>query len=106
MTETLTYQFRDPASLATWTKLSLYAQLTISCVAIVSGYLEYEVLVGIRDGSFESQQAAVDVAEASDARQSLVALVQFVILIGSGFLILRWIHRVNWNARALGAKGM
>lgn len=70
------------------------------------GYLEYDVLSGLRDGSFQSQEAAVRAAEASDARQGFVGIVQLIVLIGSGFLILRWIHRANWNARALGAQNL
>jgi hypothetical protein len=102
----VTYNFRDPTSLAKWTKLSLYAQMAISLVALVSGYLEYETLVALKEGAFDSEQAAVNAAEASDSRQGLVGIVQFAVITVSGFLILRWIHRINWNARALGAENM
>lgn len=165
----MTYQFRDPISLTKWTKLSLYAQIGVTVVALISGYLEYETLIGLKEGSFESQQAAVSAAEptikdygallgpppsdevkdygsllgpppsdevkdysalfgspskkptvedygamwsspseaeASDARQGIVGLGQLIVLVASGFLILRWIHRANWNARALGAENM
>jgi hypothetical protein len=106
MAQPQSYPYRDPASLAKWTVASIYAQLGISLVAIASGYLEYDVLAALRDGAFDSPEAASAAAEASDERQALVALVQVTILIVSGFLILRWIHRANWNARALGAQGM
>jgi hypothetical protein len=100
------WPYRDPTSLAKWTVRSIYAQLGISLVAILSGYLEYDLLAALRDGAFDSQEAASAAAEASDARQAMVALVQVAILVASGFLILRWIHRANWNARALGAEGL
>ena len=100
------YMFRDADALVRWVRLSIYAQLAISLIAVVAGYLEYGVLSGIRDGVFASQQAAIDAAEASDARQGLIGLAQIVISIVSGILILRWIHRANWNARALGARNM
>ena len=100
------YAFRDPALLVRWTKVSIYAQLLTSCIALISGYLEYEVLAGLQNGAFESQQAAISAAEASDARQGVVGIAQFVTFIVSGILILRWIHRVNWNARALGAQNL
>jgi hypothetical protein len=106
MAEPQVYPYRDPTSLVKWTRWSIYAQMGITAVAIMSGYLEYEVLAGLRDGVFESDEAATAAAEASDARQGIVAIIQFLILVVSGFLILRWIHRVNWNARALGAQGM
>lgn len=102
----MTYNFRDATSLAKWTTLSLYAQIAVTVGALISGYLEYETLIALKEGTFESQQAAVSAAEASDNRQGLVGLAQLIVLIASGFLILRWIHRANWNARALGAENM
>ena len=100
------YPFRDAAALVKWARWSIYAQLAVGLLAVVSGYLEYGVLSGIRDGDFASQQAAIDAAEASDVRQALIGLLQIVVAIVSGILILRWIHRANWNARALGARGL
>lgn len=106
MTQPQAYPYRDPTSLVKWTRASIFAQLGISVIAIMSGYLEYEVLAALRDGTFASQDAATAAAEASDARQAMVALVQIAIIVVSGVLILRWIHRANWNARALGAQGL
>lgn len=86
--------------------MGLYAQIAISLAAVLSGYLEYQVLAGFRDSLFASEEAAISAAEASDARQGVVGILQVLVYIVSGFLILRWIHRANWNARALGAHGM
>ena len=102
----MTYSFRDPTSLAKWTRLFLYAHIAVSLAALVSGYVEYEMLIAMREGAYESQEALVSAAEANDTRQGLVGLVQFPVIVVSGVLILRWIHRSNWNARALGAKNM
>lgn len=104
--DTGTYHHRDATSLVHWVRLSLYAQVVISMVAVMSGALEYQILTGLRDGTFPSQEAAIGAAEASDARQGIVGMLQTLVYIFSGFLILRWIHRANWNARALGAHGM
>lgn len=106
MTQPQAYPYRDPASLVKWTRLSIYAQMAVSVVAIMSGYLQVEVLAALRDGTFGSPEAATAAAEANDERQGMVGLIQFAILIASAVLILRWIHRANWNARALGAQDM
>lgn len=98
--------FRDPRSLTRWVTYMLYAQVAISVVALGSGLLEYQLLSGIRDGTFPSQQAASIAAQASDQRQTMVGIVQLVLFIVSGFLILRWIHRAAGNARQLGATDM
>lgn len=102
----MTYPFRDAASLVRWTRMFLYAQMVMAVVAIGSGYLEYGTLSAMKDGVFESSEAAMAAAEASDARQGIVSLLQIIVMVVSGVLILRWIHRANWNARALGAHGM
>lgn len=102
----MTYSFRDSTSLAKWTKWSLYAQMAISVIAIISGYLEYQVLDAMGSGTFETQEALINAAEASDSRQGIVGLAQLVVFLTTAILVLRWIHRANWNARALGAKGM
>lgn len=106
MTQPQAYPYRDATSLVKWTRFSIYAQVAISAIAIVSGYLQIEVLTALGDGAFASQDAADAAAQANDERQGLVALVQLAVLVISGVLILRWIHRANWNARALGAQGM
>lgn len=100
------YEFRDLTSLTRWTKRSIVAHLAISCIAVVSGYLEHDLLVGFREGLFESEERATASAETSDTRQAIVGAAQLIILMTSGYLSLRWIHRAAGNARALGATGL
>lgn len=100
------YPFRDSSGLTRWTRSLLYAQIFVSVIALFSGYLEYDFLIGVRDGVFESQETAEAAAAASDSRQSIVGMVQLLVYIVAGILILRWIHRANWNARAFGAQNL
>lgn len=98
--------FRDPTGLTKWTKWFLYAQVVVALIAIISGMLEYQLLSDFKNGVYSSQDQAVAAGEASDVRQGIVGIVQMIIFIISGILILKWIHRANYNARQLGAKDM
>lgn len=98
--------FKDPESLTKWTKWSLYAQVFISIVALISNILEYQLFSDFQNGVYTSHELAFAAAQSSDARQGVVGMVQFFILLISGILILKWIYRANYNARQLGASEM
>jgi hypothetical protein len=98
--------FRDSGTLTKWVHYLLWAQVIVAALSLISGNLEYQLLSDFRDGAFASQQEAVAAAEASDQRQSLAGYLNLIVAVISGILILRWIHRANYNARQLGASGM
>ena len=98
--------FRNSDKLTSWVRYMLYVQIIVAVVSIISGYLEYELLSDYQNGVYTSQEKAVADGEASDQRQGLVGIVYLVVFVISGFLILRWIHRANYNARQLGAENM
>ncbi|HPE71211.1 MAG TPA: DUF4328 domain-containing protein [Candidatus Competibacter sp.] len=98
--------FRDPTVLTKWTKWFLYAQVIIAVIAIISGVLEYQLLSDFKNGVYSSQEQAVAAGEASDTRQGIVGIIQMIIFIISGVLMLKWIHRANYNARQIGAQDM
>lgn len=98
--------FRNSDKLTTWVRYMLYVQIIVAVVSIISGYLEYELLSDYQNGVYTSQEKAIADGEASDQRQGIVGIVYLVVFVISGFLILRWIHRANYNARQLGAENM
>lgn len=98
--------FRSSDNLTRGVRYMLYAQIVVAVVSIMSGYLEYELLSDYQYGVYTSQEKAVADGEASDKRQGIVGIVYLVVFVISGFLILRWIHRSNYNARQLGAENM
>lgn len=98
--------FRNSDSLTRWVKYMLYAQIIVASISILSGYLEYQLLSDYQNGVYTSQEMAVADGEASDQRQGIIGVVYLVVFVISGFLILRWIHRANYNARQLGAENM
>jgi hypothetical protein len=60
----------------------------------------------MQDGNFASEAEMMQAAEASDARQGFVGIVQFLILVVSGIWILRWIYVACSNARDLATSPM
>lgn len=84
----------------------LYAQILIAVIEVVFGNLEYQFLSDYQNGVYTSQEQAIADAEANDQRQRLIGILYSIVFVVSGFLILRWIHRANYNARQLGAENM
>jgi hypothetical protein len=84
--------YRASASLAQWTEWALWAKLVVSVLAIGTGILERRVLMG----SANEGEEALRVVALSSIAELLVFLV-------SGFLCLRWIHRMAHNARIRAA---
>lgn len=98
--------YKDAGSLTNWVRYMLYAQVVVAVIAIGSNFLEYQLLSDYQNRVYTSQERAVADGESSDQRQQVVALIHLAVFIVSGFLILRWIHRSNYNARELGATDM
>ena len=98
--------FKNSDALTTWVRYMLYAQILVAIVSIASGYLEYQLLIDFQNGVYTSQEQAIADGEASDQRQGVVGILYLIVFVVSGFLILRWIHRANFNARQLGAENM
>jgi hypothetical protein len=98
--------YKNSSSLTNWVRYMLYAQIMVAIISMGSNFLEYQLLSDYQNDVYTSQEQAVADGEASDQRQQIVALIYLAVFIVSGFLILRWIHRANYNARQLGAKDM
>jgi len=98
--------FRDSGSLTTWVRYMLYLQIVVAVISLISGNLEYQLLSDYKNGVYTSQEQAIAAGDASDQRQQFVGIIYLIVFVVSGFLILRWIHRANYNARQLGGENM
>ena len=98
--------FKKSDTLTKWVKYFLYIQIAVAAISMASNFLEYQLLSDYQNGVYTSQEKAVADGEANDQRQQLIAIAYLVVFIVSGFLILKWIYRANYNARQLGASGM
>ena len=81
--------YRDSANLAQWTEWALWSKLVVSVLAIGTGIVERQLLLGRAD---EDEEALRFVA--------LSSIAELLVFLVSGFLCLRWIHRMAHNARA------
>lgn len=98
--------FKNSDSLTKWVKWSIYIQILVAVISLISGNMELQLLSNYENGLYTSQAQAVADGEANDARQGLIAIAYTVVFIISGIIILKWIYRANYNARQLGAKEM
>ncbi len=98
--------FIHPTTLTQWVKRLIYVQMLVAVVSIVSGNMEYQLLQDYENGVYSSQEQAVADGEANDRRQQVIAVLYMIVFVISGVLILKWIHRANYNARQLGATAM
>jgi hypothetical protein len=93
--------FIDPTRLTSWVRGFLVLYIGITIISLITGTLEYQLLQDAREGEISLAQA-----EASDARQRVVAILTLCIYVVLAVLVLKWIYRANFNARQLGAAGM
>jgi hypothetical protein len=96
--------FRDPATLTQWLKVLLVLSLLLDFIATVSGMMELALLRSLQNETFTGDFAAA--ATSNDNRQQAIGVAQFALFVVTDIVFLTWIHRVNRNARALGAEGM
>ncbi len=87
--------FRDPTDLTKWTRGFLYAHLGTSLVHVYT-----DGAFAVSGGDYEGLLASLPFVT------GLWALVVTAVTVGTGILVLSWIHRANYNARQLGASGM
>jgi Domain of unknown function (DUF4328) len=99
-------QSARPDTLSRWTIVLLYCLMGLAAVAIVSDGLERKLLSDIAQGVYNGQHVLIDLADASDARQRAIGIVQIASFILSVIVIGRWTYKANEGARALGASGM
>ena len=82
-------EWKDPTSLAKWTKWSLYAEVALAFVSIIVGIFAFQLVFIF-----------------SDIQDSVFMSIVILTNVVSGVLILTWIYRANYNARQLGASGI
>ena len=94
--------FQNPQPLANWLTALLILSLLFGLVAIWSSSEQLDLLERIkRHGQFTMAEA-----NASDARQHLVGIIQLLIFIATTIVFGRWIYIVARNVRSLGAQGL
>jgi Domain of unknown function (DUF4328)/GYF domain 2 len=98
--------FRDPTALTGWLTGLLLADVVLAPIAMISGYMEYNVLQVIRDGGFADEAAREAATLTNDLRQGIIGMLQVGCFIATVVLFIKWIVRSNHNVRQLGATGL
>jgi hypothetical protein len=98
--------FRDSSLLTNWVEICLWAWIALSIIGIVSGVISHQALTDIKAGVFATQALAEAASDAVDRRDMFLAVMWLFLALTTSILVLKWIHRANYNARQLGAEGM
>lgn len=98
--------FRDPRRLTQWLRWSLIALIVAYVVTGVSEFAQLQLLHAIRDGSFTSEAEMMSAANANDLRQTVLGIAAFIVIIGTIVMFGMWIHRMDSNIHALGARDL
>src|SRR4051812_40721358 len=94
--------YRPGATLARLATPLFVAAAVVAAVATLCTVMQIQVLESARYGGAITPAQA----EAHDARQRLLAVVDFSVALAAFVLFLTWVYRANRNARALGADWM
>lgn len=95
--------FRAQVRLKNWLLGLLVFAILLSVISMISGALEHQLLVAIRDGTFTLRDNITARAEASDTRQMVIGGLQFVSTLLILILWLVWTYKSSKFANALGA---
>jgi hypothetical protein len=74
-------------------RIIFYLLLTISIISLYSHYLQYELLLGGKNGTGISQEAAA----ANDYRQQFISSLNVFLLLASTVIFLMWVYRAYDN---------
>lgn len=98
--------FRDPSLLVSWVEICLWAWIAFSVICIATNAVSYQILTDIKTGAFATAALAEAASDAMDRRDLFLAVVGLCLTVTTTVIVLRWIHRAGFNARALGAESM
>lgn len=88
----------DPAGLAVWVIRLLWVYLGMSVLGLLAGLYEQSVLAGQAARGPLINDAAM---MGSDAVVGIIAILELLAYVVSGFLTLKWMYRTTLNAKAL-----
>ena len=100
------YSYVDPAFITTFTLVFLIAAIVLDSAGAVARFGERALFHSIQSMAYETDEAMMAAANASDARVLLVGMLQTLVTIVSGIVFLFWTYRVCQNAHYLNMVSM
>jgi hypothetical protein len=85
-----------------WVVVLFSLDILLSFVALASGAMEYQLLSAFASGDLSGYDNPIAAAEASDARQQMIGIVQIGLYVSCIIAFLVWKHRAAANLRASG----
>jgi len=79
------------------TVISRIVLIVVLAITIISTFMEYSLLMQINDGMYITDAQIT----ANDSRQSLVSMLNLIVLIVCGVIYLLWFYRAYQNARLI-----
>jgi hypothetical protein len=67
--------------------------IALDGISLISLYSQYQMLRGWKYG----MEVSIDVANANDMRQGIIAVLQLMVLLGSAITFIMWFRRAYWN---------
>jgi heme/copper-type cytochrome/quinol oxidase subunit 2 len=92
---------RDPIALGNSAIIALYIWLAFDFLLAFAGAFEIRTLSALDPSTEMTMSYSPPEAETAEMISGIVALVYLLVFIVAGFLILRWVYRVNKNAHLL-----
>jgi hypothetical protein len=89
---------KDPTALTVFVKTMLWISLVLGVISLLSDFAQFNLAA--------SGSITKEAAQANDARQQIIGIVQLLAFIVTGVAFLMWIYRANLNVRGFGAGEM
>lgn len=86
-------RFKHISGLSKWVQALFIIFIILSLTAIISGYLQAQLINTIINGEFVTEDELL----ANDTREGFIAIVYFIVYVVAGIIFLVWIHRANKN---------
>ena len=93
----------DPSTITTILIVLLITAIIVDCLGAFVSSWEAVVLRNIQSGAYETQELMQAAAESSDARVSMIGILELFAALISGIVFLVWTYRVCKNAHALSS---
>lgn len=87
---------------AQWVSILIAAVVVLDIVAVVSDYIEIQLISRIMRGEIITMAEA----NANDIRQNVIITIYLVLFYITAILFCMWIHRAHRNLPSLGASGL
>lgn len=91
------YTYKSASFLSKFLIVLLVMSGGLSAIAVFSSFLEYNLLISVRDGLDITEDQAL----ANDARQGVIGILQVIIFLVTVIFFCMWVYRMNRNANSI-----